>query len=77
LWGGVHRPCEPGTDACAVCQRVRTVSRAERRGPGARPERGRDLARPGRRTSPTASRSTTCSPESTTGWRATTGKPTP
>ena len=49
LWDGVHRRCEPGAHACAECQRVRTVSRADCRGPGARAERGRDLARPGRR----------------------------
>ena len=49
LWNGVDPRGEPGAHACAECQRLRTVSRADCRGPGARAERGRDLARPGRR----------------------------
>ncbi len=40
---------QPRAHACAERQRLRTVSRADCRGAGARAERRRDLARPGRR----------------------------
>ena len=47
--GGVHRRGEPGAHARAERQRLRAVSRADRRGARARAQRGRDLAGPGRR----------------------------
>jgi hypothetical protein len=47
LRDGGHRHCEP--DACAECECMRTVPRADCRGTGARTERRCDLARPGRR----------------------------
>ena len=47
---GVCPPtAEPRAHACAERQRLRAVSRADCRGAGARTQRGRDLARPGRR----------------------------
>ena len=46
---GVHRPSEPSGHARAERQRVRALPRADRRGRQSRAERGRDLARLGRR----------------------------